>query len=135
MKQSWMAAAGLMGALWAVPAAAQAPATGDLVGRWGVASYSRAEDRARSLREAQGACGNPYVINRGPRGGAIMFEALVGRPVEVAASGRRISSMEDPGARTTKEVVSWDGRVLELRYSDESVANRYGIMVFSRCNR
>src|SRR5918995_1482159 len=45
---------------------------GDLVGRWGYASFTREADRARTEVAARGQCSKPYDIGRGPAGGGMM---------------------------------------------------------------
>jgi hypothetical protein len=45
----------------AAPAPPAIPASA-IAGRWGLASYHRDEDRARTEQAARGVCGNPYVI-------------------------------------------------------------------------
>ena len=40
---------------------------------------------------------------------------------------------EPPGSTQDREVVSFDGRVLILRWMDPEVQGRYGTMVYVRC--
>ena len=40
---------------------------------------------------------------------------------------------DQPGAENDREVVSFDGRVLVLKWVDPEVAGRYGTMVLVRC--
>ena len=52
------------------------------------------------------------------------------------AAGNRtfIGPAEDPpGSQQDREVVSFDGRVLALRWMDAEVQGRYGTMVYVRC--
>lgn len=107
--------------------------TEDLVGRWGVASYFAAAQKEEITGRARSACSQPYVIGRGKAGGAVMFEAFQGKPVEVVVRGRQIGALVDPQDKTNKDVVSWSGRVLELRYREPEAATKYGTMVFVRC--
>src|SRR5262245_64086472 len=44
----------------------------DLIGRWGLASFQKPEDRSRTEGEARGQCRQPYIIGRGPNGGIMM---------------------------------------------------------------
>src|SRR5579884_2266019 len=76
----------------------------DIVGRWGLAAYHKEEDRPRIEAAAAQQCSNPYVISPGPTGG-----------------------------RQDREVVSFDGRILILRWVDPEVQGRYGTMVYVRC--
>ena len=46
-----------------------------LVGKWGLASYHKDADRARTMKEASAQCNKPYVINQGPNGGVMMYLA------------------------------------------------------------
>src|ERR1700680_3796959 len=44
----------------------------EVVGRWGYASFHRAEDRARTEAQAKGLCSHqPFVIGQGPTGGVM----------------------------------------------------------------
>ena len=52
--------------------APEVPATiraDEIVGRWGLASFHKPEDRARTEAAARGQCKNPYVIGQGATGG------------------------------------------------------------------
>jgi hypothetical protein len=40
---------------------------------------------------------------------------------------------DPPGGQQDREVVSFDGRVLALRWIDSEVQGRYGTMVYVRC--
>ncbi len=46
-----------------------------LVGKWGLAAYHRDTDRTRTIKEALSQCNKPYVINKGPNGGLMMYLA------------------------------------------------------------
>ncbi|MCC7346421.1 MAG: hypothetical protein IT538_03390 [Variibacter sp.] len=125
------------------PPAASAPpapgiATEDLVGRWGFASFQREADRGRTTNQARGQCGNPYVINRGPGGGVLMHLPDTAAPVELRTKGgpdsRRYIGPEGPaGDPLDREIVSFDGRIMVLRWIDPEVAGRYGTSVYVRC--
>jgi hypothetical protein len=118
----------------ASPAAAQAPRTDELVGRWGVAAYWNAADAGRTEAAARSACAQPYVISRGPGGGAMMFESFEGRPREMEISGRQIVA-KSGDAKHTKDITAWTGRMLVFNYVDEEGRRKYGNMVFVRCGR
>ena len=45
----------------------------DIVGRWGLASYHRDQDRARTEAAARGQCNQPYPIERSASGGVMML--------------------------------------------------------------
>jgi hypothetical protein len=128
-----LAFAALLG-LAALPAAAQAPRTDELVGRWGVAAYWKVEDAAKVQAAARSACSQPYSITRGPAGGVMMFESFEGRPREMQVNGRQIVAVGgDP--RQTKDITSWTGSMLVFNYVDEEAKRKYGNMVFVRCGR
>ena len=111
----------------------------DIVGRWGLAAYHKDEDRERIEVAAAGQCKQPYVITLGPTGGVMMHLADQAKPEELSlkgAPGRRtfIGPQGDPpGSAQDREVVTFDGRVLILRWLDSEVQGRYGTMVYVRC--
>jgi hypothetical protein len=116
----------------ATATSAQAQATDDLVGRWGVAAYWNESDAANVVQQARSFCSKPYVIGKGRNGGAMMFEAFHGRPQEVRVSGRQITPM-DGSTQTSKTISRWDGRVLVFSYDEAEAKRRYGNMVFVKC--
>jgi hypothetical protein len=111
----------------------------DIVGRWGLAAYHKDEDRARTEAAAVAGCKQPYVITLGPNGGVMMHLADEATPTELrlkgAPGGKTFIGPADaePGAAQDREVVSFDGRVLILRWMDSEVQGRYGTMVYVRC--
>ena len=111
----------------------------NLVGRWGLTAYHNEADRERTITAAAGQCRNPYVITMGPAGGVMMHLADQSTPAELALKGapgnkNYIGPKEDsPGGAQDREVVSFDGRVLILRWMDPEVQGRYGTMVYVRC--
>jgi hypothetical protein len=111
----------------------------DLVGRWGLAAYHKEDDRARTEAAARAQCRQPYNITRGPQGGVIMHLADQSQPTELSLKGgpdgkNYIGPGEDPaGGPRDREVVSFDGRVLITRFTDQEVAGRYGTSVYARC--
>ena len=110
----------------------------ELVGRWGLAAYHKDADRARTEAAARGHCKQPYVIGRGSSGGVLMHMADEAQPKELRVKGgpdgkNYIGPDPDPGNQRDREVVSFDGRVLQLRWLDPEVAGRYGTMIFVRC--
>lgn len=123
---------------WAAPARAQT--ADELVGRWGLAAYFRDSDAAQVAVAAARQCGAPYIIGRGPSGGVMLH-----RPDESKASEHLVKSsllgksyigpVGETGGAKDREIVSWDGNRLVLRWVDASVAGRYGTMVFVRCRR
>jgi hypothetical protein len=111
----------------------------DIVGRWGLAAYHKDEDRPRIEVAAAGQCKQPYVITLGPTGGVMMHLADQAKPEELrlkgAPGGKTYVGPEGdpPGSAQDREVVSFDGRVLILRWMDSEVQSRYGTMVYVRC--
>ncbi|MBS0529603.1 MAG: hypothetical protein JSS22_09475 [Proteobacteria bacterium] len=110
----------------------------EIVGRWGLASYQNANDRARTEAAAKAQCRNPYVIGAGTHGGVIMHLADEATPQELrlkgSQSGKNYIGPEGPaGGEKDREIVSFDGRVLITRFIDPDAATRYGNMVYVRC--
>ena len=111
----------------------------DLVGRWGLAAYHKAEDRARTEIAARNQCKQPYNIGRGPTGGVIMHLADQSQPTELVLKGgpggqNFVGPGDEPGGSARdREIVSFDGRVMVLRWVDQEVGGRYGNMVYVRC--
>jgi hypothetical protein len=110
----------------------------ELVGRWGYASFQKPEDRARTEAAARRSCGKPYVIERGPSGGVMMYLADERQKSELTVKGgpggkTYIGPGPEPAGTQDREVVSFDGRVLILRWLDPDLASRYGTGVYVRC--
>jgi len=111
---------------------------GEIVGRWGFAAYHREGDRGRTAAAAKAQCDNPYVIRPGPTGGVMMHLADDAKPSELrlkgAPGGKTYVGPEGPPAGPQdREVVTFDGRVLVLRWTDPEVASRYGTSIYVRC--
>jgi hypothetical protein len=127
------------------PAGAAAPAAApvsvtieELVGNWGLAAYREEDDIARTETEAKAACGNPYVIGRGASGGVVMHLADQAEPTELALKqigGRTFigPASEPAGAPRDREITSFRGDLFVTKWTDPSVAERYGVMIFARC--
>jgi hypothetical protein len=111
----------------------------DIVGRWGLAAYHKNEDRPRTEAAAADQCKQPYIIILGTSGGVMMHLADQATPTELRLKGAPgnktyIGPADDaPGSQQDREVVSFDGRVLVLRWMDTEVQGRYGTMVYVRC--
>lgn len=109
----------------------------DIVGRWGLASYHRDQDRARTEAAARGQCSQPYVINRSSTGVMMLGHdnpQVQDMTIKGSPEGKTyIGPGVDPGGSDDREVVSFDGRVLILKWVDPEVAGRYGNMVLVRC--
>jgi hypothetical protein len=109
-----------------------------IAGRWGLAAYQREEDRLRTEQQARGVCSNPYEIGLGPHGGVLMHPADGNERVELAvkgATGNRtfIGPSGEPGGPEDREIISYDGQVMIMRWVDPEVGRRYGTLVFARC--
>ena len=121
--------------------APEMPATirGDeLVGKWGLASYQNPADRARTEKQAQAQCKQPYVIGAGGSGGVIMHLADQATPQELRLKGSPSGKnyIGPPGpvpGEQDREILSLDGRILVTRFVDKDAAVRYGNMVYVRC--
>jgi len=123
------------------PAAAAIPPSvrpEDIVGRWGLASYHREQDRARTETAARGQCSQPYTIERSPSGGVLMLGHDNPQRMDMTLKGSvegktYVGPGPDPAGADDREVVTFDGRVLILKWVDPEVAGRYGNMVLVRC--
>lgn len=122
----------------AAPAVQPSISPSDIIGRWGIASYHREQDRARTETAARNQCRQPYVISGGSAGGVMMLghdsPNIVEHLIKASAEGKTyLGPGAEPGGADDREVVSFDGRVLVLKWVDPEVASRYGIMVLVRC--
>jgi hypothetical protein len=122
-----------------VPAAAMPPSlrAEDIVGRWGLAAYHRDQDRARTIVAARDQCTQAFLIDRSPRGDILMLGHDNPQPQEMIIKGSvegktYIGPGPYPGIED-REVVSFDGKVLILKWVNPEVAGRYGNMVLARC--
>jgi hypothetical protein len=110
----------------------------ELIGRWGYAAFHRPEDRPRIETKAQGQCGTPYVISAGAGGSITMLGHDNPNPQEMTTKGTvegktYVGPPGDPAGSDDREIVSFDGRVLVLKWVSTEVAGRYGTMVLVRC--
>jgi hypothetical protein len=122
--------------------APEIPATirsSEIVGRWGYAAYHRQEDRARTETAARGQCKQAVVINQGPSGGVMMYLADQSELQELRLKGgpnnrNFIGPAGEPaGGPQDREIVSFDGRVMVLRFTNSEIDGRYGIGIYVRC--
>jgi hypothetical protein len=110
----------------------------EVIGRWGYAAFHKPEDRARTENAARAQCNHPYVIGQGPTGGVMMYLADQSELQELrlkgSTSGRNfIGPVGEAGGPLDREVVSFDGRVMLLRFTDPEIAGRYGTGIYVRC--
>jgi hypothetical protein len=125
----------------AVAAAPEIPSSirpEEIVGRWGYGSFHRPEDLARTEAAARAQCGDPVVIDRGPTGGVMMYLADNAQLQELQLKGSQsgqnyIGPPGPPGGMQDRQIVSFDGRSMVLKWMDPEVAGRYGIGVYVRC--
>ncbi len=110
----------------------------EMVGRWGYGAYHNEADRMRTEAAARSQCGQPVVINRGPRGGVLMYLADSAQLQELnlkgSPNGRNfIGPPGPPGGPQDREFVAFDGRAMVLRWTNPEVQARYGTGVYVRC--
>lgn len=111
----------------------------EIAGRWGLAAFHKPEDRARTEAAARNGCKQPYVIGLGQNGGVVMHMPDTAQPQELrvrGAPGNRTligPSDGEPGGIQDREITSFDGRVMTIRFLDPEVAGRYGTQVYVRC--
>ncbi|MBK5957586.1 hypothetical protein CCR97_05085 [Rhodoplanes elegans] len=109
----------------------------EIVGRWGIAAYHRPEDRARTEAAARGQCKLPFVINRSSTGVSMLGHDSPQVQDMLLKAGPDGKSYIGPSPAAPdaddREVVSFDGRVLILKWVDPEVAGRYGTMILVRC--
>ena len=110
----------------------------EIIGRWGYAAYHKPEDRARTEANARGQCKQPFVIGQGPSGGVMMYLADSAQLQELRLKGSQGGhdyigpAGQTPGPQD-REIVSFDGRVLVLKFVDPEIDGRYGTGIFVRC--
>jgi hypothetical protein len=111
----------------------------EVIGRWGYASFHDPKDRVRTEANARSQCSHPYVIGQGPTGGVMMYPADQSQLTELRLKGspggkNYIGPAGEPGGSPQdQEILSFDGRVMLLRYVDPEIAGRYGTGVYVRC--
>ena len=122
----------------AVPEVPATIRSDEIVGRWGLASFQNANDRARTEAAARAQCKQPYVIGAGTSGGVVMHLADQATPQELrlkgSPSGKNYIGPPGPaGGEQDREIILFDGRVLITRFIDKDAGTRYGNMVYVRC--
>jgi hypothetical protein len=110
----------------------------EIIGRWGLAAYHREQDRLRTEVAAKGQCSNPYPIEASASGGVMMYGHDNSQKQEMTLKGSpEGKTYLGPGTGLVpaedREIVSFDGRVMILKWVDPEVASRYGNMVLVRC--
>src|SRR5271154_7560563 len=92
-----------------------------LIGKWGLASYRKDADKARTAAQAREQCGKPYVIGKGPTGGVMMYQPDQTQAQELvvkAGDGKTfIGPVNDPaGGQLDRQGVSFDGGVMVTQW-------------------
>ena len=110
----------------------------EIVGKWGLAAYHREKDRVRTTNNARGQCGKPYEIRAAGNGDVMMLghdnPQVQEMSLKGSAEGKTYVGPGDlPAGMDDREVVSFDGKVLILKWVDPEIAGRYGYMVLVRC--
>jgi hypothetical protein len=111
----------------------------DIVGSWGFASYHEEKDRPRVIAAARRGCSpSPYVISRSDSGGVAMLglsdERVQDMRIKGSAQGKTyIGPTPTPAGAGDREGVSFDGKVLILKWVDPAAADGQGTMVLVRC--
>jgi hypothetical protein len=111
----------------------------EITGRWGLAAFHNPQDLKRTEAAARNGCRQPYNIGMGPGGGVIMHMPDKAQPEELRLKGgpgnkTYIGPGDEPaGGMQDREITSFDGRTMTVRFLDPEVAGRYGTQVFVRC--
>lgn len=110
----------------------------EIAGRWGLAAFHKPDDRPRTEAAARNGCKQPYVIGLGSSGGVIMHMPDTAQPQELRVKGAPgnktfIGPEGEAGSTQDREITSFDGRVMTIRFLDPEVAGRYGTQVYVRC--
>lgn len=111
----------------------------EIAGRWGLAAFHKPEDLKRTEAAARNGCKQPYVIGLGPNGGVVMHMPDTAQPQELKVRGAPgnktfIGPAEgEVGGIQDREITSFDGRVMTMRFMDPEVVGRYGTQVYVRC--
>jgi len=113
--------------------------TDQLLGDWGLASFHQEGARARTEKAARAQCRNPYKITKGPTGGVMMYLAdgkeLTELRLKGGNDGKNYVGPDGPISEADREITSFDGSVMVLRWLDPDAAKRYGTMIFVRCKQ
>jgi len=111
----------------------------EITGAWGLAAFHNPQDLKRTEVAARNGCRQPYNIGMGPTGGVIMHMPDKAQPEELRMRGGPGNktfigpSGEPAGGIQDREITSFDGRVMTVRFLDPEVAGRYGTQIFVRC--
>ena len=124
------------------PVAAEVPPAikpQEITGRWGLAAFHNAQDLKRTEAAARNGCRQPYNIGMGPSGGVVMHMPDKAQPEELRLKGAPGNKTyigpagEPAGGMQDREITSFDGRTMTVRFLDPEVSGRYGTQVYVRC--
>ncbi len=112
--------------------------TASLPGNYGLASYHRAEDRERTLKQAKIACRNPYKMTAGANGGVVMHAPGQPGPAEFFVkkdnAGRSyIGPKGEAAGPNDQRVLSYDNGTLVTEWTSGRLKTVYGTMVYVPC--
>jgi hypothetical protein len=111
----------------------------EITGRWGLAAFHNPQDLKRTETAARNGCRQPYNIGMGPSGGVIMHMPDKAQPEELRLKGAPGNKTfigppgEPAGGMQDREITSFDGRTMTVRFLDPEVSGRYGTQVYVRC--
>ncbi len=111
----------------------------EITGRWGLAAFHNANDLKRTEAAARNGCRQPYNIGMGPTGGVIMHMPDKAQPEELRMKGAPGNKTyigpagEPAGGLQDREITSFDGRTMTVRFLDPEVSGRYGTQIYVRC--
>ena len=111
----------------------------EITGRWGLAAFHNQSDLKRTETAARNGCKQPYNIGMGPTGGVIMHMPDKAQPEELRMKGGQGNKTyigptgEPAGGTQDREITSFDGRVMTVRFMDPEVSSRYGTQIYVRC--
>ena len=111
----------------------------EITGRWGLAAFHNQQDLKRTEAAARNGCKQAYNIAMGPGGGVIMHMPDKAQPEELRLKGGPGNKTfigppgEPAGGQQDREITSFDGRVMTVRFLDPEVSGRYGTQIYVRC--
>lgn len=111
----------------------------EITGRWGLAAFHDPKDLKRTEAAARNGCRQPYNIGMGATGGVVMHMPDKAQPEELRLKGAPGNKTyigpagEPAGGMQDREITSFDGRTMTVRFLDPEVSGRYGTQVYVRC--
>ena len=111
----------------------------EITGRWGLAAFHNPQDLKRTETAARNGCKQAYNIAMGPTGGVVMHMPDKAQPEELRLKGGPgnktfIGPQGEPaGGPQDREITSFDGRTMTVRFLDPEVSSRYGTQIYVRC--